>query len=405
MEGVKFLETIRLENILSYGPNAEPFPLEPLNVLIGPNGSGKSNLIEALSLLQSAPWDLQERIRWGGGVTDWLWKGSPGTPTATIDVTVGFPLASRFGIPLRYQLSFTEAGGRFWLVDEVVEQDTSSAPTYVQPYLYYRYRFQDGRPVIDVVTTTAENRTQRRLQWDDVRPDQSVLSQRRDSFTYPELTYLAIDFRRVRFYGDWDLRKGSPPRLPQRTDLYQADLLDDASNIVVLLSNLLNQPGVKECILERMRDFYPSFHDVTATLVSGAAQIFFHEKGVRQPIPATRISDGSLHYLCLLAVLCHPTPPPVVCIEEPERGLHPDAISELGKLLLEASSRCQLFVTTHSDLLVDALTEVPEAVIVCEKPESATQLRRLSAAELDPWLEKYRLGDLWIQGQIGGTRW
>ena len=99
-------------------------------------------------------------------------------------------------------------------------------------------------------------------------------------------------------------------------------------------------------------------------------------------MPATRLSDGSLRYLCLLAVLCNPTPPLVVCIEEPELGLHPDIIPEVAKLLVEASSRSQIFVTTHSDVLVDALTETPEAVIVCEKEEGATRMRRLDAEEL-----------------------
>ena len=82
MKGKKFIETIRLENILSYGANDEPFPLEPLNVLIGANASGKSNLIEALSLLAAAPRSLHDPIRLGGGVLEWLWKGAPDHPTA-----------------------------------------------------------------------------------------------------------------------------------------------------------------------------------------------------------------------------------------------------------------------------------------------------------------------------------
>ena len=82
MEGARFLRSIRLENILSFGPGVE-FPLEPLNVLIGPNASGKSNLIEALSLLAAAPRDLQAPIRAGGGVREWLWKGAVShSPTA-----------------------------------------------------------------------------------------------------------------------------------------------------------------------------------------------------------------------------------------------------------------------------------------------------------------------------------
>ena len=199
--------------------------------------------------------------------------------------------------------------------------------------------------------------------------------------------------------------RDAPVRLPQKPDLPQGFLMEDASNLSVVLSDLLNQPDVKERILERMRDFYPSFRDVTSTVSGGTVQIFFHEKGLRHPVPATRLSDGSLRYLCLLAVLCNPNLLGVVCIEEPELGLHPDIIPEVAKLLVEASSRSQIFVTTHSDVLVDALTETPEAVIVCEKEEGATRMRRLDAEKLRPWLEEYRLGEMWTRGEIGGNRW
>ena len=46
------------------------------------------------------------------------------------------------------------------------------------------------------------------------------------------------------------------------------------------------------------------------------------------------------------------TPAPLICIEEPELGLHPDALPHLAKLLIAASERTQLIVTTHSDILV-----------------------------------------------------
>ena len=131
--------------------------------------------------------------------------------------------------------------------------------------------------------------------------------------------------------------------------------------------------------------------------------MFFHEAGFT--IPATRLSDGTLRFLCLVAVLCHPEPPPVVCIEEPELGLHPDILPTLARLLKDASTRTQLLVTTHSDILVDEFTETPQAVVVCEKSQGQTTMKRLEAEALDGWLEKYRLGQLWTQGQIGGTRW
>ena len=86
-------------------------------------------------------------------------------------------------------------------------------------------------------------------------------------------------------------------------------------------------------------------------------------------------------------------------------GCIPDIIPEVAKLLIEASSRSQIFVTTHSDVLVDALSEVPEAVVVCEKVDGATQLRRLDKESLEPWLKEYGLGHLWTRGELGGNRW
>lgn len=65
----------------------------------------------------------------------------------------------------------------------------------------------------------------------------------------------------------------------------------------------------------------------------------------------------------------------------------------------------QIVVTTHSDILVDAMTDTPEAILVCEKTAEGSRLRRLDAEQSKPWLEKYRLGELWTSGEIGGTRW
>ncbi len=415
MEGQRLIQSIRLENILSFGPDMAELPLEPLNVLIGPNASGKSNLIEALSLLHAAPSDLQDPIRRGGGVRDWLWKGATGTPTATVEATFsGIHLPNVWIPTLRYRLSFTCTSDRFNMVDEVVENE-KPGPTGEVPDCYYSY--QQGSPVIKAATPAGGNpaeileppgsgRLEQVLPWEEVRADQSILSQRRDRQAYPELWWVNAVFRLTHFYRELDLGRDAPIRLPQKPDLPQDFLMEDASNLGVILSHMLNQPDVRLRILERMRDFYPSFQDATSTVNGGTVQIFFHEKGLRHPVPATRLSDGSLRYLCLLAVLCNPNATGIVCIEEPELGLHPDIIPEVAKLLVEASSRSQIFVTTHSDILVDALTETPEAVIVCEKEEGSTVMRRLDAEKLKPWLEDYRsLGEMWTRGHIGGNRW
>jgi predicted ATPase len=122
-------------------------------------------------------------------------------------------------------------------------------------------------------------------------------------------------------------------------------------------------------------------------------------------IPATRLSDGTLRYLCLIAILCHPELPPLVCIEEPELGLHPDALVVIARMLQAASERSQIVVTTHSKIIVDALSDTPEYVVVCDKVEGQTRMKRLDGKELKVWLEKYSLGELWRSGEIGGNRW
>ena len=162
-------------------------------------------------------------------------------------------------------------------------------------------------------------------------------------------------------------------------------------------------PAAKKAILNGLKDLYDGIQDFNVYVDGSTVQVFFTEGDY--VIPATRLSDGTLRYLCLLAILCDPEPPPLICIEEPELGLHPDILPKVADLLRAASVRTQIIVTTHSDILVDAMTETPEAVVVCSKQEGQTIMERLSRDHLCEWLKKYRLGQLWTKGEIGGTRW
>jgi predicted ATPase len=153
-----------------------------------------------------------------------------------------------------------------------------------------------------------------------------------------------------------------------------------------------------------LREFYHEAEDINSVIRESLIDLRLEERG-GFTTPAVRMSDGTLRWLSLLAILLNPTPPPLVCIEEPELGLHPDIIPVLARLLKEASMRMQIIVTTHSDALVEELTETAESVIVCEKHDGATILRRLQMSELSKWLNEYSLGELWRRGEIGGTRW
>ena len=183
-----FLSSLRLSGLLSFPPDSPTIKLTPLNVLIGPNGSGKSNLIEAIELLHATPVALAAAIREGGTAAEWKWKGEPVAEHSTVEVTV----QGQKAIPdLRYRLSFAPSGQRLEVVDEVVEEIEKRYPT--EPDVYFYYRYQQGRPAINVrqatTTTTPQAGTQtesqpfrsngargfRQLTRDSLVPDESVL--------------------------------------------------------------------------------------------------------------------------------------------------------------------------------------------------------------------------------------
>lgn len=398
----RFLRTIKLRNILSFGPDTPELQLQSLNVLIGPNGAGKSNLIEAIGLLQSAPGNLLDPVRAGGGLTEWLWKGSDGVPVAEIDTTVSYPQGK---MPLRHRLKFTVVGQRAELVDEAIENEHPSRPG--DPDVYFYYRYQGGRPVLNVKTDapTGDGRVHRGLRREDLALDQSVVSQRKDPDQYPEVTYLGNEYAKIKLFREWNLGRNTQPRRPQPTDLPAEFLREDAANIALVLNDLEHRSNLRASLVEQLREADESIVDFSTKVLGGTIQLFLHYSGLRAPVPATRLSDGTIRYLCLLAVLCHPDPAPLVCLEEPELGLHPDLLPRLAELLVDASHRMQLIVTTHSDTLVDGLTNVPEAVIVCEKQNGSTSMSRRTTVELAAWLKDYGLGQLWRRGELGGNRW
>ena len=84
----RFIQRLKIKNLLSFSDQGIDLELQPLNVLIGPNASGKSNLIETIGLLQSLPTDFAQGVRECGGIYDLLWKGAKETPVAEIETII-----------------------------------------------------------------------------------------------------------------------------------------------------------------------------------------------------------------------------------------------------------------------------------------------------------------------------
>jgi predicted ATPase len=396
------ITSVKLSNFLSFGNNASEIDLLPVNVIIGANGSGKSNFLEAFDLLRNAPADITKPIREGGGVSDWLYKGNTDTPDAYLGFTFDNLAPESIYMSLQYSIAFSAANQEFVISDEKIV-NAKLHPGKTIRHIFYD--FNHGRPILNIQDTNTSEPKMRTLQREEIDPSQSILAQKRDTIHYPEITSLAREFSKIRLYREWSFGLHMPARLPQKADMPNHYLEPDGSNLSLVLNQIRNHPIAKKRLLKELRYFYNDVDDYEINIMGNTVQIFFHECGLRYPVPATRLSDGTLRYLCLLAILCNPTPSPLVCIEEPELGLHPDILPKLSDLLRETSERCQLVVTTHSPAFVDTFSENPEVVLVAEKTDEGTQLNRLGKKQLKCWLETYQLGELWTRGDIGGNRW
>ncbi len=361
----------------------------PLNVLIGPNGSGKSNFIEAIGLLRALPSDWRAPLRRSGGATTWVWKGIKAGGFIEIEARVDCR-----GAPLMHHLVFEQTDhGPELGAERLLREDRSGDE---EPAVFYR-----GLHGVLYIGSLGERHLM--TPEDEFNPLQSVLAQRKDPVAHPDLTTLGEAYSAIRLYRDWTFGRGAPPRQPQPADLPSDHLSESADNLALVLNRFRDDLALKKTLIEELRPIFEGARDFSVQVFAGMIQLVLEEE--RWTIPAARLSDGTVRWLSLLAVLLDPSPPPLVCLEEPELGLHPDLIPTLARLLREASERMQLVVTTHSEVLVDCFTKTPEVVLVCEREAGSTRVRRLALEPLAEWLERYTLGQLWSKGEIGGNRW
>ena len=392
-----YIESIKPSGLLSFAPDTPPLELRPLNVLIGPNASGKSNLIDILGLIRSMPTDLQEPMRGGGGTLGWLWKAGSDSIFQTPSLELSLQLVD--GPLLIHKVMLEGAASPPYVLGVQFEQIVEWPNTII---------YESDLAANRIAIRPHNGEISSNPYPEQHRKDQSALAQFRSPQNYPAVTYLGFVYDQIRIYNGWEVGRRSSLRYGQPADLRGDRLEEDYSNLGVFLNQMAAvRPDAKANIREALGDLYERFSDYEVVVYGGSVQIFFSEgsRGRQMPVPAARVSDGALRYLCLLAILYNPNPPPVVCIEEPELGLHPDVVAGLAKHLRAASERMQLIVTTHSDILIDALSDTPESVVVFANHKGATQMTRLNADDLRVWLEKYSLGQLWTSGQIGGTRW
>ena len=378
-----FIQSLHLKDFLSF--QDVEIELGPVNVLIGPNGSGKSNVINAIDFLRHCPDDLSSFVLNDGGAEQWI-RWAPEVKSASMLVTTcANPLS------LNYSLSF---------------RAENRAPRVASENL--KIVFPDGTEFL---------RTESEFSWGELqavvrpsidpaklRPFQAFLSQYR-SPSSDHVTQLSEELERIRIYRSFDTTRGNGLRNGvYTTGAADPRLSSSGSNLAYALHELDIQERLS-AVNEFLAEFAPHYTGIKPRWVNGAWTLQLREAGLDRPTPTERISDGTLKFLCLLAILLDPAPPPLICIDEPEAGLHPDAIALVSRAMEDAEERTQLIVTTHSEALVSRFSDRPEAVVVCEKnAENGTTLKRQSRDELKIWLEEFSLGSLWQRGVLGGNR-
>ena len=399
------LHRLKVAGLLSFGPKGVDLPMEPLNVLIGPNGSGKSNLLEAIALLKAAMSDVAEPIGRRGGPTEFFWKGPDGPQasdlrTANMETIVDYDDSQTRTKVLHHAMEVKSLGATIMVADErVVPLDAKLRRSEGMGFeLSFEHGESDSKAsggLLPVLENSSPPLTK-------IPAHPSLPASMLYLAAKLELVYLHHQYEAIRLYRNWSFGPDAPLRLPCGAH-GRSDFLDeDGGNLALVLSQFMGQH--KRALLDALRSLYDGIVDFRCPVTGGTVGLFLEEKGNRA-IPATLLSDGTLRYLCLLAIFLHPEPPPLICIEEPELGLHPDLLPTLTDLMLDASQRTQLVVTTHSDVIVDALTDQPESVVICEKHDGETEMRRLDKDDLSKWLKDYSLGKLWTDGELGGNRW
>ena len=180
-------------------------------------------------------------------------------------------------------------------------------------------------------------------------------------------------------------------------------LRHDASNIGAFLLHLRNaERTVYDEILNACRIVAPFLDDfLLAPQQFGPktkVALSWKTKGSDYPMQPYHLSDGSIRFICLATALLQPDPPSTTIIDEPELGLHPEAIRILSELIEDAAKRTQVIIATQSALLLDQFSI--EDIVVVNRKEGQSTFDRLKRTDFNEWLKDYSVGQLWTRNII-----
>lgn len=173
-------------------------------------------------------------------------------------------------------------------------------------------------------------------------------------------------------------------------------------------------PEVFRALNDEIGRCLPEFDQILfETPGSGSRAFLLRTRKGGHKIPAEHLSQGTLFFIAILAIAYGEEPPAIVCLEDPDRGIHPRLLPEIRDALYRLShpelvgadrQAVQVIATTHSPYFLDVYRDHPETIVVAEKTDNGAQFERLGdRAELTELLRDTHLGDAWYSGVLGGV--
>jgi len=365
---------------------AEP---DALTVIIGANATGKSSLFDFLRFVSSAaqnplPPEIDERT--AGQML--FHAGGPERISFSLNLDLGLRL------PVRYEVEILGPVGAAKVSRERLATTKPLRKGEKEPFIFLD--FKGGRGVV-------RDQRKRKL----IRPEWTVkgheLALRR------ALDPTLVTLSRVqgllsgwRFYSGFDVSSGAAIRRPVPTEP-EPVLQEHGGNLSAVLMWLNHEHQAEWDELEsHMRSAIPAFRTLNVKPRGGPGTVIgsWRESGIDTELTLADLSDGTLRLLCWAVLCLSPKLPPLLCIDEPELGLHPRVLPVLAGLLRSASARTQLLVATHSPYFLShfALDEI--AVMRKEdgaarfvRPASSKALRRMVEAIGGEALTQLHLSD------------
>lgn len=363
-------------------------PMGRLNLVTGDNGSGKSSLYRALRLLaETAQGGVAAALAREGGLGSALWAGPAQASRAMRQGEVPVQGTARSEpVALRLGFAADDFGYAIDLGFPVPSVSAFALDPQIKCESIWAGPFLRSSNVL-VERRGAMVRRRQGRHWEGVDDHlsvfESVFSQLADPQRMPEVLRLRETIRAWRFYDHFRTDADAPARqspLATRTPVLGHDGRDLAAAWQTIV-----EIGDAQGLAAAVDDAFPGAQ-VLIEGSEGRLHLKFQQPGLLRPLTAAELSDGTLRYLLLIAALHTPRPPPLMVLNEPETSLHPDLLPALGRLILAATARSQLWVVSHATRLVATLRESPLCnAIALEKQLSRTTLVGQGLLDAPAW--------------------